>query len=110
MNIHESIKQIRQRKSISQQAIAAALGVDVAVISRIECGARPLKVPELGKIAAALGVSVVDLITYPKKYVERDEIHESPLDVVLQIRLSKDQADQVLHLVFGGGVAGTPGK
>lgn len=101
MNIKRNIKELRIQKSVNQQEIADALNVDVSVISNIENGKRELKVKELEVIANVLGVSVVDLITYPKKYVEKIANDDEPAEVVLQIKLKKDKKDQVLKLVFG---------
>lgn len=69
MEIYETIKEIRLQKSINQQVIADSLGVDVAVISNIERGKRDLKVKELEIISNTLGINVIDLFTYPDKYV-----------------------------------------
>ena len=101
MNIKRNIKELRIQKSVNQQEIADALNVDVSVISNIENGKRELKVKVLEIIANVLGVSVVDLITYPKKYVEKITNDDEPAEVVLQIKLKKDKKDQVLKLVFG---------
>lgn len=101
MNVVENIKEIRLNKGIKQQIIADALCVDVAVISNIEKGKRELKVSELEKISKVLGVTVVDLFTYPKKYVESNECVNDPVEAILQIKLRKDKKEQVLKLVFG---------
>lgn len=101
MNVANNIKEIRLQKSINQQVIADALDVDVAVISNIENGKRDLKVKDLEKISNALGVSVIDLITYPKKFVEVVSNEDEPVEAILQIKLKKDKKDQVLKLVFG---------
>ncbi len=100
MNIAENIKKIRLQKSINQQQIAEALNVDVAVVSNIEKGKRDLRVKELEIISNVLGVSVVDLITYPKQYVEKNS-KEEEMEAVLQIKLKKEKKEQVLKLVFG---------
>lgn len=101
MNIVKSIKEIRLQKSINQQQIADALNVDVAVVSNIEKGKRDLKVKELEIISNALGISVIDLITYPKKYVEKNSNEYEPVEAILQIKLKKDKKEQILKLVFG---------
>lgn len=101
MNVVENIKQIRLSKGINQQVIADALNVDVAVISNLEKGKRELKVSELEVIAKSLEVSVLDLFTYPKKYVEAEGGEEEPIEAILQIKLRKDKKEQVLKLVFG---------
>lgn len=101
MDIAKNIREIRLQKSINQQEIADALGVDVAVVSNIEKGKRDLKVKELEIISNVLSISVIDLITYPKRYIEVSLNEEKPADVFLQLRLSKDKREQVLKLVFG---------
>lgn len=101
MEIEKIIREIREKKGINQQVIADALNVDVAVVSNIEKGKRQLKVKELEIIAIALEMSVIDLITYPKVYVEKDATDAEPMEAILQIKLSKDKKDQVLRLVFG---------
>lgn len=101
MDIAKNIREIRLQKSINQKDIADALHVDDAVVSNIERGKRELKVSELEIISNVLGVSVVDLITYPKKYVESDMVNDEPMEAILQVRLRKDKKDQVLKLVFG---------
>ena len=89
------------QKSINQQSIADALGVDVAVISNIEKGKRDIKVKELEVISNALGVSVIGLIMYPKKYVEIKDAVDEPVEAVLQIKLQKEKKEQILKLVLG---------
>lgn len=101
MDIVKNIREIRLQKAVSQSVIAEALGVDTAVVSNIENGKRELKVSELEKIAKALSISVIDLITFPKTYVEISTTNPDPIEAVLQIRLRKDKKEQVLKLVFG---------
>jgi transcriptional regulator with XRE-family HTH domain len=101
MDIVKNIKEIRQQKSISQATIAGALNVDIAVVSNIENGKRELKVSELDKISNALGITTLDLLTYPKTYIEASTKVEEPIDAVLQIRLQKEKKEQVLKLIFG---------
>lgn len=101
MEIYEAIRELRLQKQINQQFIADALNLDVAVVSNIEKGKRDLRVKELEIISKALEVSVIDLFTYPDKYVKVSHKEEEPIEAVLQIKLRKDKKDQVLRLVFG---------
>ena len=101
MEIYEAIREIRLQKSINQQLIADALNLDVAVVSNIEKGKRDLRVKELEKISNVLGMSVIDLFTYPDKYVKLSQNDDDQVEAVLQIKLRKDKKDQVLKLVFG---------
>lgn len=100
MKVIENIKKIRLEKGIPQKLLADALSVDDSVISNIEKGKRELKVSELEIIASCLSVEVIDLFTYPQKYVP-DGKEPEDIEAVLQIRLKKDRKEQVLRLVFG---------
>ena len=46
-------------------------------------------------------MSVIDILTYPKIFVESTSNTLEPVEAILQIRLQKDKKDQVLKLVFG---------
>lgn len=100
MNVVENIKRLRTEKGVPQKKIADALNVDIAVISNIENGKRELKVSELEIISNCLEVSVIDLFTYPEKYIPTNCLND---DIVasLTIQLKKEKKDQVLKLVFG---------
>ena len=101
MEIYQKIREIRLQKSINQQVIADALSVDVAVVSNIEKGKRELRFKEVEIISNLFGMSLIDLITYPDRYVKISQEADEPVEAVLQIKLKKDKKDQVLKLVFG---------
>ena len=44
---------------------------------------------------------IIDVITYPDRYVKVQGSEAEPVEAVLQIKLKKDKKDQVLKLVFG---------
>ena len=99
MEIYEKIRAIRLQKSLTQQSLADLLNCDAATISKIESGQRPLKYREVEEIAKFYKISLVNLVGYPKHYVE--ETDSSSAQAVLQIRLSKAKRDEVLKHVFG---------
>ena len=102
MDIYKNIREIRLQKGINQQALADALNLDVAVTSNIEKGKRDLRVKELEIISNVLGLTVVDLLTYPQQYVNIIDIPRSDdSEVSIQIKLKKDKRDQVMRLIFG---------
>ena len=102
MDVVKNIFKIRREKGISQEFITNVLKVDTAVISNIENGKRELKVSELEKIAKALRVDVLYLLTYPHIYVKKETDGQSnPIETILQIKLSGDKKDKILKLVFG---------
>lgn len=100
MNIIENIKKIRIEKGVTQEVLAEALSVDPSALSNLERGKRELKVSELEIIADCLGVRVIDLFTWPVRYVEPGQDNEA-VEAILQIKLKRDRKEQVLKLVFG---------
>ena len=104
MDIIKNILAIRKEKGITQEVIADALFVDTSVISNIEKGKRELRVSELEKIANALGVDVVYLITYPYIYEKKIEGEEKIPKMILQIELENEVKADVVKLAFGDRV------
>ena len=102
MSIVENIKALRTEKGIPQKVLADALNVDIAVISNIENGKRELKVSELEIISNTLEVEIIDLFTYPEKYVKLTDASEE-IEATLQIRLKKPIKDELLRLLTQNG-------
>lgn len=97
----QNIIQIRNSKGLTKRSMAEALGINEASYGRIENGKIALSYRQLADIARTLQMSVIDIITYPDKYVKSETSGEEPVEAVLQIKLKKDKKDQVLKLVFG---------
>lgn len=62
------VREERERQQITQLQLAETLGVQQAVISKIENCERRIDILELRQICLALGVSLVDIIN---KFEER---------------------------------------
>ena len=58
----ERLREIRTRKGLSQEGLAAAAGLHRTYISSVERGERNVTITTIAKLAAALGVSMTDLI------------------------------------------------
>lgn len=69
-DLRENVRQIRQLRSLPQQALADELGIDVSAISNFEKGKRDFRIGSLSIIAAVLGVEVLDLFTWPRHYAD----------------------------------------
>lgn len=96
-----NILKILKSRDLGQADLIEPTGLDKSKISRIISGQRRMDVNELSIIATALGLSVIDLITYPDKYVKNESAEREPTEVLLQMRLTKEKKEQVLKLVFG---------
>ena len=62
MTVGENIKRLREKAGMTQEDLAKVLGVTHSAISLIESDKRGINVKKADKIAAALGVTLNDLI------------------------------------------------
>lgn len=98
MKVIDNIKNIRLEKGIIQEVLADALNFDVANYSRIENGKQELKVSQLEIIANVLEVDIIDLFTYPKKFVDQNLIDKAER-ISVTFEVSPDKKDILLNLV-----------
>ena len=79
MTVADRIKQIREKKSLSQDALAQKLGLkNRSSISRIESSGNDITLKDVERIASALDVSVAYLMGYedtptPYEYAKEDD-------------------------------------
>lgn len=99
--ISSNILKILREKGLSQAELSRRIEMDPASLSKVINGEAQLKVNALSKIATALGMSVVDLLTFPDHYVPISSGEQEPLEAILQIRLRKEKKNQILQLIFG---------
>jgi transcriptional regulator with XRE-family HTH domain len=103
--ILDNIIKIRKKKGFSQEYIGSKLGMGQSGYGLIEQGERGLQYEVLLQIAAVFEMDVIDVITYPKKYISSNTFLENTLcvdeKVTLQIELKKEKKEQVLKLIFG---------
>ncbi len=104
-NILKNIDTIRRNKGYSQEYLAMQIGMRQAGFSLIMSGERELKYNTLLQIANVLQMSVIDVITFPEKYVLSKGRSSISTEAVLQIKLDGDKKDQVLNIVLGEQVA-----
>ena len=97
---HKRLAELRTQADVSARDMSLSLGQSESYISNIENGKRELKVAELENIANCLGVDVIDLFTYPEKYVPSGKRHED-VEAILQIRLKDEKKIEILRSVFG---------
>lgn len=103
-SILERITKIRESQQVSKRALAAKIGLSESAYGRVESGETAMTYKQLANIASSLNMSVIDVITYPEKYVRQSDDARNtnePIEAILQIRLMKDKRDQVLNLIFG---------
>lgn len=72
-NIIRNIEAIRKEKRINQEVIAAELGIVQSSYSSYITRESDIKYSRLSQISNILGVSVIDIITYPAKWVPEEK-------------------------------------
>lgn len=96
-----NIMKIRAAQGLTKREVAEGIGLNEASYGRIENGKIALSYNHLALLASVFRMRVIDILTYPKVYVPKEDVRQEPLEAVLQIHLKKDKRDQVLKLVFG---------
>lgn len=71
--ILQNIEAIRKEKGITQEVIAEMLGKKQNTYSQYITRSTDIPFSRLSQIADKLNVRVIDIITYPKKYVPETE-------------------------------------
>ncbi|MDR1544454.1 MAG: helix-turn-helix domain-containing protein [Prevotellaceae bacterium] len=80
MNILANIEAIRKEKRMNQDVLAELLGVKQNTYSQYINRSNDIPFKRLSQIADKLGVSVIDIITYPERYVPKSEICKACAD------------------------------
>lgn len=99
--ILSNIIKILNERNLTRSSLIEPLELSDGSVSKLLNGQTKLSYDALSKIASFLSISVIDIITYPDKYVPVMSPDAEPLEAILQIKLKKEKKDQVLKLVFG---------
>jgi transcriptional regulator with XRE-family HTH domain len=103
--LNQTLKKIREARHLSQSQMAEKLDKTQSAYARIEIGDTKIDVETLQKFAEKTEMSMVDIITYPEKWVPATKMVTYPEPkVTLQIELSREKKDQVLKLAFGENI------
>jgi transcriptional regulator with XRE-family HTH domain len=101
--LNENLRIIREKAGYSQEELAEKVNKSQSAYARIEKAITKIDYQLLIDFAKVFNMSVIDLITYPEKWVPigSEQSEDELTKVVLQIELKKEKKDQVLKLVFG---------
>jgi transcriptional regulator with XRE-family HTH domain len=100
--ILENIEAIRKEKGLKQSDMARELNVSQSAYSNIITRNTDIYLGKLSQIADILGVSVIDIITYPKKYVDVDQIalESTTGKVAVMFEVSPSRRDSLIKMVI----------
>jgi len=94
-----NIKKIREELGLSQENVADELGIAQNSYGLIENGKRKLSYDNLAQIAKCFKRNIIDVITYPKKYVDKDLFDGNSERISVTFEISPDKKDFLLNLV-----------
>jgi transcriptional regulator with XRE-family HTH domain len=101
--ILENIRKIRELNSLSQEQTAELLDKTQSAYARIERGATKIDLETLEKFAEVMNMTIIDVLTYPEKYINLKEINKSESETIktfIQIELNQEKKEKVLNLLF----------
>jgi transcriptional regulator with XRE-family HTH domain len=101
--IYSTIKNLREKNGKTQADLADVLNLDTSGYGKLERGTTDITLTKLEILAEYYNMTVVDLISYPDKYIKADALINATVEekVSLLIELKKEKKDQVLKLIFG---------
>ena len=100
--ILKNIELIRVARGFSQEGMAAEMHKTQSSYARFEAGKTKIDLKTLDEFAKANNMSLIDVITYPKKDVDSEELAQiDNIETSIQIKLSPSQKEQVLKMLFG---------
>ena len=106
-NILENIRIIRESKGYSQDYMAELMMTTQSSYARFERGATKTDLKTVFLVAKVLNMSIIDVITYPERYVNikdiSKDIETSEPELILQIKITGDKKHQILQTAFEGG-------
>jgi transcriptional regulator with XRE-family HTH domain len=104
-SVIENIRILRESKGYSQDCLAELIGITQSSYARFERGATKTDLKMISLVAQALEMNLIDIITYPEKYINikdaSKEVATTEPEVILQIKVRGDKRDQILKATFG---------
>lgn len=99
--VTQNVRRAMSAAGFYQSRLAIEADIPEAALSKMLNGDQHLTLEALSKIARALSLREIDLLTWPDRYDLTGDMEGGPTEVLLQMRLTKEKKDQVLKLVFG---------
>ena len=73
IDVKKNLRRILEERGILQKQVAVALGVSDQAISNWFNGTEDVKLSKITQICEAAGISIIDVLTYPEKYVPESQ-------------------------------------
>ncbi len=100
----ENLRKIMRDRGLIQATMAQYAQTTPSQFSKILNGSVQISIWQLSNIATRLSMDIIDLFTYPKRYVDLDSIRvdsKQEIKATLTIELGQEKKDQVFRFIFG---------
>ena len=99
------IKELREKRNLSTYQMAKLMNITQSAYSRFENAKSKIDLARLESFAQVMGMSVVDVMMYPERYINVSDIPKEfkvyEPDVIIQLKVHGDKREQVLSAVLG---------
>lgn len=100
-----NIKELREKKQLSTYQVAKLMNITQSAYSRFENAKSKIDLARLECFANVIGMSVVDVLMYPDRYVNVCDIPKEMKvyepDVMIQFKVHGDKRDAILATILG---------
>ena len=97
------IKQIRENAGLSQEKMAEKMNITQSSYARFVLSKSKSDLNRIESFANALGMSVIDVITYPEKYINtkdvNEELNKKGPEIIVQIKVKENTKKEILNLL-----------
>jgi hypothetical protein len=92
-----NLNKIQEERKLTKVAFAKMIDIPEPKWNKISNGWQDLSLWDLSNIAEKLHMSIIDIITYPEKYVKDSGKDEERVSVVFEV--SPDKRDMLLQMI-----------
>lgn len=99
--ILKNVRTIRELAEFSQETMAERLSMTQSQYARFETGKIKTDLTLLERFADDRNLSVVDIITYPQKYVPERKKEDDLIETIIQIKIAGENKTKILKEILG---------
>lgn len=94
----ENVRKIMHDENLTQKTMSEFADISESQMSKVFNGSVQLSIWQLSNIASSLQINIIDLFTYPKKFVDSDKV-EMAERISITFEVSPDKREHLLKMV-----------
>ncbi len=100
ISIGKNIRSFRKAKNMSQKEVISAISMEGAQYSRIENGKTEPSISTLERIAKALGVSIIDLLSLDKNSEDIESYDRTVMEKVKLVEGLTEEEKKTMYIIL----------